>query len=410
MNNEQIVRVRNHLLYVSKASLADIKGNRDNLYQSNKELDRLYSYSGLMRNATKEQFYTQFRENINMATNMRYMSRMLKFYMSNLEMQMHEYQDLTQIINHFLDGLRTVNTGRLSPALILPDVLYQLITRVVNDILKRNPEFIPIFTTLKNYYQQAMTSFTNTEKMLIVQISILFKNRVQKPMNLYKLVTVLVPFDKDTYEEKHNTYTQLKLKEDHLSVTADAYITLHGHQLQGCYQQGSTYYCESLHFTSHTSEHNCASAIYFKAPLEQVVEKCQFVYNHNYIPEPKILETQTLILLSNLPRPWQLVYGSQTEHPVPMASSPYAIIKREDLCSCGIIAQHYFLHENMIRCSFPDNEVTLYYVHNKILLDFHVKGEEKLDHTSVKLLLEPPQTSIKDLQVIQGKFPKVLVR
>ena len=93
-----------------------------------------------------------------------------------------------------------------------------------------------------------------------------------------------------------------------------------------------------------------------------------------------------------------------------MAGSPYAIIKREDLCSCGIIAQHYFLHENMIRCPFPDNEVTSYYVHNKILLDFHVKGEEKLDHASVKLLLKPPQTSIKDLQVIQGKFPKVLVR
>ena len=92
-------------------------------------------------------------------------------------------------------------------------------------------------------------------------------------MNLYKMVTVLVPFDKDTYEEKHNTYTQLKLKEDHLAVTA-AYITLHGHQLQGCYQQGSTYYCESLHFASHTLEHNCASAIYLKAPSEQVVGKC----------------------------------------------------------------------------------------------------------------------------------------
>ena len=73
-----------------------------------------------------------------------------------------------------------------------------------------------------------------------------------------------------------------------------------------------------------------------------------------------------------------------------MAGSPYVIIKREDLCSGGIIAQHYFLHENMIRCSLPNNEVTLYYVHNKILLDFHVKGEEKLDHTSIKLLLEPP--------------------
>ena len=64
----------------------------------------------------------------------------------------------------------------------------------------------------------------------------------------------------------------------------------------------------------------------------------------------------------------------------------------------------------MVRCSYPDNEVTLYNVHNKILLDFHVRGEEKEDPTQAKLLLEPPQTSIKDLKVIQGKFPKVLVR
>ena len=58
MNNEQIVRVRNNLLHVSKASLADIKGNRDNLYRVDKELDRLCSYSGLVHNATMEQFYT----------------------------------------------------------------------------------------------------------------------------------------------------------------------------------------------------------------------------------------------------------------------------------------------------------------------------------------------------------------
>ena len=48
MNNEQIVRVRNHLLHTSKASLTDIKGNRKNLYWFNKELDRIYEYVGLI--------------------------------------------------------------------------------------------------------------------------------------------------------------------------------------------------------------------------------------------------------------------------------------------------------------------------------------------------------------------------
>ena len=100
----------------------------------------------------------------------------------------------------------------------------------------------------------------------------------------------------------------------------------------------------------------------------------------------------------------------KSEHPVPMAGSPYAVIKREDLCPCGIIAQHYFLHENMIRCPYPNTEVTLYYVHNKILLDFHVRGEDKESVIQAKLLLEPPKTSVRDLKVIQGKFPKVLVK
>ena len=39
------------------------------------------------------------------------------------------------------------------------------------------------------------------------------------------MVTVPVPFDRDTYEGKHNTYTQLKLKENHIAVMDDAYIT-----------------------------------------------------------------------------------------------------------------------------------------------------------------------------------------
>ena len=51
------------------------------------------------------------------------MSRVLKFYMAHLEMQMYEYQELTQNIDHFLDGLSTVNTSCLSPALVSPDVL-----------------------------------------------------------------------------------------------------------------------------------------------------------------------------------------------------------------------------------------------------------------------------------------------
>ena len=55
MNNEQIVRVRDHLLHVSKASLTDIKGNRKNLYWFNKDLNRIHDYAGLIWNTTAEE-------------------------------------------------------------------------------------------------------------------------------------------------------------------------------------------------------------------------------------------------------------------------------------------------------------------------------------------------------------------
>ena len=124
MNNEQIVRVRDHLLHVSKASLTDIKGNRRNLYWFNKDLDRIYKYAGLLHNATAKEFTEIFQSTVNLRTNVMYMSRVLNFYMAHLEMQMHENQELAQTIDHFLDGLSTVNTGHLSPVLVLPDVLY----------------------------------------------------------------------------------------------------------------------------------------------------------------------------------------------------------------------------------------------------------------------------------------------
>ena len=111
LNNEQIVRVRNHLLHVSKATLKDIKGNRKNLYWFNKDLDRIYEYAGLLQNATTDELTTIFRSTVTLRTNVMYMSRILNFYMSHLEIQIHEYQDLTQTIDHFLDGLSTVNTG-----------------------------------------------------------------------------------------------------------------------------------------------------------------------------------------------------------------------------------------------------------------------------------------------------------
>ena len=45
-------------------------------------------------------------------------------------------------------------------------------------------------------------------------------------MDLYKLHTVHVPLDKDTYDRKESKYMRLNLKQNHLAISKEEYIDL----------------------------------------------------------------------------------------------------------------------------------------------------------------------------------------
>ena len=87
-------------------------------------------------------------------------------------------------------------------------------------------------------------------------------------------------------------------------------------------------------------------------------------------PPPAVLETQDEILLANLPPTWQLVCDNQIDRQIPLHSVIYMIVNKNDLCTCGISAQHIFLYESMCTCANPDTSVTLYYTDNRALLGY----------------------------------------
>ena len=120
MNNEQVVQVRDLLLHVSKTSLKDMQGNRKMLYHMDKDLDRIYRSVGILQNVTEDKFKKMLVNEDETRANLLYLSRMIMFSLA----QLHNYQELTQTIDHFLDGISTINTGRLSQYLVSPDVLY----------------------------------------------------------------------------------------------------------------------------------------------------------------------------------------------------------------------------------------------------------------------------------------------
>ena len=124
---------------------------------------------------------------------------------------------------------------------------------------------------------------------------------------------------------------------------------------------------------------SCAAAVFQTTPDDSLIcSICQFTYYEHFTPPPAVLETQDKILLANLPPKWQLVCDNQIDRPIPLDSAIYAIVNKNDLCTCGISAQHIFLYESMHTCTTPDASVTLYYMHNKALLAYDTSSRKRI--------------------------------
>ena len=280
-------------------------------------------------------------------------------------------KDFSHKVDHFVQGLDMLSTGRLSQTLIHPRQMLKLLRKVVRDVTTKHSQFVPLYTELYQYYEAHSVTFTNTDEHLIIQIPIFFINKKQSPMDLYKLHTVHVPLDKDTYDGHEHKYTRLNLKQNHLAISKEEYIDLTQHQLNSCLKLHTDYLCPNLRITAFTQVLSCAAAVFQSKPIDNLIhDLCDITY-HEYIhPPPAVLETQDEILLANLPPTWQLVCDNQIDRPIPLHSAIYVIVNKNDLCTCGISAQHIFLYESMCTCENPDTSVTLYYTDNRALLAY----------------------------------------
>ena len=76
-----------------------------------------------------------------------------------------------------------------------------------------------------------MVMFTNMHDQLLVNVPILLKLATQKPLNLYSIDTVLMPFDTDTLEGRNNEYTFINNSYPYMALNKHNYIPLMEPQL-----------------------------------------------------------------------------------------------------------------------------------------------------------------------------------
>ena len=110
---------------------------------------------------------------------------------------------------------------------------------------------------------------------------ILLRLATQKPLNLYSIDTVPMPFDTETLDGMNNEYTFINNSYPYMALNEHNYIPLTETQLRMCDKMGSIYYCQNSYVLRQRTQHTCESAIYYKMDAKTITNHCQAKFAAN---------------------------------------------------------------------------------------------------------------------------------
>ena len=143
-----------------------------------------------------------------------------------LRQYLHYYQNYDVTLDHFLTGLDTLGTGRLTFQVLDPDELDRFLSTIRRQLWEERSPFELAFNHTYQFYAEPMVMFTNTHDQLLVNVPILLRLATQKPLNLYSIDTVLMPFDTEMLDGRNNEYTFINNSYPYMALNEHNYIPL----------------------------------------------------------------------------------------------------------------------------------------------------------------------------------------
>ena len=362
---------------IAKAIIPVLKDFKQQINNTN---DRLYRQYQMMTKA-HDRYNRLFRQTHKTFQIHHLALLMLKDYftilLGMLQRIHRQYIRHDSALDDTLIGIEHLNSGYLMHRILEPRTLARYLEAVEDDLEETAPAFEPVFTNVYQYYGNLLISFTNIIDDSLLQLLILIKLKVQVPMSLFSIETVLVPQDAETYLGEKREYTQIIPETELIALTENNYIPLTQAQISLCAKIGYMYYCEYAHLLKKHMEHTCMSAIYYDQGSDIKAKKCKTIVTFNTIPESKILDTSNLLILLNLQKPWTIAC-KDISGVFEIEYSTYRILNRSELCKCSLTAGNYLLSYTNINCGnvleARDGYFTTYYSFNKIVL--HVITEK----------------------------------
>ena len=319
------------------------------------------------------------------------LSRGSAMYDMVLRQYVHYYQNYDVTLDHFLTGLDALGTGRLTFQVLDPDELDRFLSSIRKQLREERSPFELAFNHTYQFYAEPMVMFTNTHDQLLVNVPILLRLATQKPLNLYSIDTVPMPFDTETLEGTNNEYTFINNSYPYMALNQHNYIPLTETQLRMCDKMGPTYYCQDSYVLRQRTQHTCESAIYYKMDARTITKHCQAKFAANVDFTPKVLDAGETMVLFNLPQPWILLCGHD-KRPTEIEMATYKVVDHTEFCECSLTAGSFQLDETLVKCSpemidEADGKFNSYFAINKIIFDYlQAEKDVQLDSDVVQAL------------------------
>ena len=229
------------------------------------------------------------------------LQELLTMMMPILDRAVSDLNDYYYEVCRFVDGIDELSTGKLSYEVIQPDILRKYLATIQEYLVSENTEYELLFPYTYQYYSEPMVRYTNTEHHLLIQVPIFLKPTIQQIMTLYGIDSVPVPYDAETYDGTKNQFTQIELRKVHLAVHDKHYISVSERQLERCWKLRNLYVCQNSFLRVAYNQDTCESALYFGRSIKTIVNKCNSYFYQNRKFEPKIIDINSHLVLSNLP-------------------------------------------------------------------------------------------------------------
>ena len=300
----------------------------------------------------------------------RLLSMLTTRYLIIAEEQIAKHKLLIKQCEDLLLALNAAVDNRLLPTLIKPTILRQILRKLAYKLQSSTLNVNLADHNIEHFYTALNNHIQILPMAILLQLEIPLIDNDSPTFNLLKADSVHVPVNSHVMQIDPDIanpdITKLEIHNQYIAVSKQSYILLSNADLQSCPKVASTYYCSNMLLEKLHSVPSCLSSLYFGHDTSTIIKNCDIKYYFNFTPPPEILETETEVLLANLPEPW-LVSCRNELIPKFKEAARYTVLKTSSLCSCSLTTSVAFLPRKLAHCSAEDmQDLTFSFTTNMI--------------------------------------------